>query len=127
MAIARQHRLNVTLDDADIQCDFNHSGFLCGSCKEHFSIALGSLHCLECSNTYLALILPFALSGTVLVVLLLLLQLTVAKGSINSLICYANAVQINNHVYFPPQESNILTVFIAWLNLDLGIESCMLL
>ena len=65
--------VNVTLDNADTQCDFNHSGFLCGSCKENFSIALGSLHCLECSNTYLTLILPFAFSGIVLVALLLLL------------------------------------------------------
>lgn len=116
--------VNVTLDNADIQCAFNHSGILCGSCKENFGIALGSLHCFECSNAHLTLILPFALSGIVLVVLLLSLQLTVAKGSINGLIFYANTVQMNNHVFFPPQEGNILTVFIAWLNLDLGIESC---
>ena len=55
---------------------------------------------------------------------LLLLQLTVAKGTINGLIFYANTVKMNNHVFFPPQQDNILTVFIAWLNLDLGIETC---
>ena len=27
-------------------------------------------------------------------------------------------------MFFPPGDTNILTVFIAWLNLDLGIETC---
>ena len=114
----------ITLDNLDIQCNHNHSGILCGSCKEGYSIALGNLHCLPCSNDYLALILPFALAGIALVALLLLLRLTVSAGTINGLIFYANIVQANTSFFFPAGESNILTVFIAWLNLDLGIETC---
>ena len=116
--------VEINLEDPDIQCNHNHSGILCGSCRANFSIAFGSLHCLPCSNAYLALILVFALAGIALVVLLLLLQLTVAHGTINGLIFYANVVQVNRDIFFPPGHTNILTVFIAWLNLDLGIETC---
>ena len=116
--------VSITLDYLDVQCNHNHSGTLCGPCKENHSIALGTLHCLDCSNAYLALILPFALAGVVLVAVLLLLNLSVAVGTVNGLIFYANVVQANHSIFFPLGETNILTVFIAWLNLDLGMETC---
>ena len=116
--------VNVTLEDPDIQCDFNHSGTLCGSCKQNFSVTLGTLHCSKCTNAHLTLVLPFAVAGILLILLLHTLRMTVARGTINSLIFYANTVQINSHIFFPQRKSNILTVFIAWLNLDLGIETC---
>ena len=114
----------VKLNDLDIQCAHDHSGTLCGACKTNYSIALGTLHCLPCSNAYVALILPFALAGVALVAVIILLNLSVATGTINGLIFYANTVQANSSVFFPQGRTNILTVFIAWLNLDLGIETC---
>ena len=114
----------VKLNDLDIQCAHDHSGTLCGACKTNYSIAFGTLHCLRCSNAYVALILPFALAGVALVAVIILLDLSVATGTINGLIFYANIVQANSSVFFPQGRTNILTVFIAWLNLDLGIESC---
>ena len=116
--------VSVNLDNIDIQCNHNHTGHLCGSCKDNYSIAFDTLHCLPCSDDYLALIIPFALAGIVLVIILLLLQLSVATGMINGLIFYANVIQANRSIFFPPGSTNILTVFIAWLNLDLGIETC---
>ena len=56
--------------------------------------------------------------------LLLLLRLTVTAGTINGLIFYSNVIQANSSFFFPAGETNILTVFVAWLNLDLGIETC---
>ena len=116
--------VSIRLDDLDIQCNNNHSGILCGSCNDDYSIAFGTLHCHPCSNDYLALIIPFALAGILLVAFLLLLKFSVAIGTINGLIFYANVVQVNRYIFFPPETTNILTVFIAWLNLDLGIETC---
>ena len=117
--------INVTLDDTDKQCESNRSGLVCGECKSGFSLALGSSKCLECSNIWILLLIPFALAGIALVLLLFILKLTVAAGTINGLIFYANIVAINRSIFFPPNETtNILTVFIAWLNLDLGIETC---
>ena len=117
-------QVNITFNDLDAQCNYNHSGMLCGSCKDNFSIALGALHCLPCTNNYLALLLPFALAGVSLVAVLLLLQMSVANGTINGLIFFANIIQENRSDFFPLGDTNILTFFIAWLNLDLGIETC---
>ena len=114
----------VKLDNLDIQCNFNHSGVICGSCVSGYSITFGTLHCLPCSNAYLTLILPFALAGIALVAILLILQISVASGTMNGLIFYANVIQVNRSIFFPPGDTNILTIFISWLNLDLGIETC---
>ena len=110
--------------DPNVQCTFNRSGLLCGACGPGLSLALGTSRCLLCPNTYLALLVPFAIAGVALVVFLLVLKLTVSIGTINGLIFFANIVADNQSTFFPPGSSNILTVFIAWLNLDLGIETC---
>ena len=119
--------VNMTIesDGLDVQCNYNHSGILCGSCKDDHSIALGTLHCIPCSNSYISLIVPFAFAGLALVAFLLLLNLSVSNGTINGLIFYANIIQANRSVFFPSKEqSDVLSVFIAWMNLDLGIETC---
>ena len=106
------------------QCAFNRYGTLCGSCREGFSHVFGSSRCLNCSNIYVLLIIPFALVGIALVAFLFILNLTVAIGSINGLIFYANIIKINEAVFFPPGDSSPFRVFISWVNLDLGIETC---
>ena len=101
---------------------------LCGGCQPGLSLALGSSQCLDCSNNYnLALLILFALAGLALVFFIKVLNFTVAKGTINGLIFYANIVQANQAVFFPPGPAVGLypiKVFIAWLNLDLGITTC---
>ena len=57
-------------------------------------------------------------------VLLLTLNLTVSVGSINDLLFYSNMVKLNKHVLFPNRQIPVLIQFIAWLILDLGIETC---
>jgi len=116
--------MNIKLENPDVQCTFNRTGILCGGCQSGLSLALGSSQCLPCSNTYLTLLILFALAGFVLVLFLTFLNLTVSQGTTNGLIFYANIVKANQAVFFPPGDTNILTVFISWLNLDLGIETC---
>ena len=113
-----------TLNSTDLQCAHHRSGVLCGACQSGFSLALGSSRCLSCSNVFLALLIPFALAGIALVTLLFALRLTVSTGTISGLVFYANILTINRRIFFPSGETNILTVFIAWINLDLGIETC---
>ena len=113
----------INLRDPDKQCNVNRSGLLCGKCKEGLSLVLGTSQCKECSNNYLALLIPFALAGVLLVTLLFLLHLTVAAGTLHGLIFYANIVAANHHIFFP-QSNNPARIFIAWLNLDLGIQTC---
>ena len=119
-----QDQLSITLDNLDIQCNHNHAGTLCGCCKENYSVVFGTIHCLPCSNAYLALILPFAFAGIALIMVLILLKLSIANGTLNALIFYANIIQANRSIFFPLSETNPLTIFIAWLNLDLGAETC---
>ena len=116
--------VSISLDNLNSQCDLNRSGVLCGACATNYSLLLGSSQCAICSNKYLALLVPFVLAGLALVVLLTSLKLTVATGMINSLILYANFVQVNRKLFFPANKINILTVFIAWMNLDFGFEIC---
>ena len=118
----------VSLQNPDDQCAFNRSGILCGACKPGLSLALGTSQCLQCPNTYLLLIIPFALAGIGLVLLLLKCNLTVSIGTINGLIFYANIVRSNQTIFFPHGTTSSVSafffVFIAWINLDLGIETC---
>ena len=106
------------------QCAFNRHGTLCGLCQEGLSQVFGTSKCLKCSNIYVFYIFLFAAAGIILVVALLLFNLTVSKGALNGLIFYANIVKINESVLFPPGDISPFKVFISWLNLDLGIETC---
>ena len=112
------------LEFPDEQCALNHSGILCGACQSGLSLALGTSQCIPCLNKFVTLIFAFAIAGVALVALLTACNLTISQGTLSGLIFYANIIHINRHIFFPDQDANVLTVFIAWLNLDLGIETC---
>jgi len=128
-------RVVFPLNNADIQCANQRSDLLCGACNSEqcndslacnstrYSLVLGSSHCKQCTNIYLLLLIPFALMGVALVFLLLVCKLTVATGTLSGLVFYANIVGVNQ-VIFLPEEFPALSVFIAWLNLNFGIETC---
>ena len=110
------------------QCDFNHAGVLCGGCKNNYSLAIGSSHCIRCySDMPLLFLTLFAIVGILLVLFILLLNLTVTQGLINGLVFYANILWTYKGVLFPPEQQQATLAFqffIAWLNLDFGIETC---
>ena len=113
----------------DIQCAFNRSGVLCGGCYGNNSLVLGSSRCLPCGNSHIPLFFVFVIAGVVLVVFIKLLDFTVTQGTLNGMIFYANVLWANKSIFFPSKEilhpvQHILQVFIAWLNLDVGIETC---
>ena len=110
----------------DSLCQEYHTAVLCGACLQNYSLTLSSLKCSKCnSNNYLSLLLVFALAGVALIASLLLLHMTVADGTINGLIFYANIINIIKDVIFLYEVPyNPITVFISWLNLDFGIPAC---
>ena len=116
--------VQILLDDLDSQCNYNRSGKLCGACAANYSLLLGNSRCQICYNSYLSMLLVFATAGIALVIFLTFLRLTVATGFINSVILYANMVQVNKIAFFPVEKENVLTVFIAWMNLDFGFSVC---
>ncbi|XP_064390051.1 uncharacterized protein LOC135337962 [Halichondria panicea] len=118
-----QKPVNISLSNPDEQCAYNRSGVLCGECKPGLSFVLATSNCKKCSDLYLLLLIPFALAGILLVALILVLNITIATGNIHGLIFYANIVAANRAIFFP-SLNNFLTIFVSWLNLDLGIEVC---
>ena len=121
----KPYSLDLSLENPDEQCTNHRAGILCGACKKKFSHILGSSNCKQCSSLWSILfILTFALAGIALVAFLMLLNLTVSVGTINGLIFYANIVRLSQAVFFPNNNNTFLSWFIAWVNLDFGIEVC---
>ena len=118
---------NISLENPDEQCANNRSGVTCGSCQDNYSIGLGGSKCLQCtSNSPLIWLIPvFAVAGVALVALLLVCNMTISHGTLNGLIFYANVVSITRLTSLQSCSIHpILSVFIAWLNLDFGVETC---
>ena len=113
----------MNLNDPDSQCNYNHSGTLCGGYQPGLSLTLGSNQCLPCSSKCLSLLIPFSVAGVSLVFCIKLLDLTISQGTLNGLIFYANIIKTNEQLFIQASNSP-LTIFILWLNLDLGVETC---
>ena len=121
-----QQELDLSSSDYPMnQCASNREGLLCSQCPANYSLGLGTSACLpDCSSISLLLIIPFALAGISLVLFLIVVDLTISKGCLNSIIFYANIVWLNNDIYLPPGTPAVFKVFIAWINLSLGIKTC---
>ena len=121
---------NQTNDSgSDAQCAFNRSKLLCGSCKPGLSLSLGTSQCLQCPKhwpAYFVLItLAAAIAGVALVAVLLVLNMTVAVGTLNGLIFYANILSANKNILLPIQQSNnFIAIMVSWINMDFGIDCC---
>ena len=88
-------------------------------------MVFGSSRCMKCTNVHILITIIVIVAGMVLVILLYLLNLTVTNGTINGIIFYANIISINDSVFLV--NDNVfkpLRVFISFINLDLGIETC---
>ena len=113
---------------ADSQCTNNRSGLLCSTCQTGFSLSLGSSRCIRCSTNWpekIAIIITSAIiGGLLLVTFLLSFNLTVAVGTLNGIIFYANIVFANRSILLPSSTPIFITIFISWLNLDIGFDTC---
>ena len=122
---SKESSLIFHLETRDDQCAFNRSGVLCGACRTNFSQVFGSSR-RECS-IYMASVafLVSTLAGLLLIIFLMTLNLTVSTGTISGLLFYANVIKASHSAIFPSEmNTSFLNIFIAWLNLDIGIEMC---
>ena len=123
--------INITAESPNTQCNYQRSGALCGNCGKGLSMILGSS---ECKNVQIIMCLVsislFILMGVALVVMVTLVNMTVSVGTLNGLILFANILQAKQAIHLPPATSHFRTlnaflgVFIAWVNLDVGIPMC---
>ena len=115
----------------DSQCAFHRTGTLCGACSENLSLSLASSRCVRCHTqwpvVFVVILLAAAVAGILLVTALLALNMTVSIGLINGFIFYANIASAGSAIFLPlsnQQEFNFPSLFVAWLNLDIGIDVC---
>jgi len=116
------HKSYVNLSMPDQQCQYKRSGILCGHCQHGLSAVFGSSHCKQCSSVHLLIVVPIAIAGAVLVVMIFWLNITVTNGIINTFIFYANVININFSLFFPKCHSGC--VLFAFSNLELGVDTC---
>ena len=113
---------------SNAQCANSRSGMLCGSCPPGLSLSLGSSRCLECPRLWplqtVGIIVFALLAGLILVAIILAVNLTVAVGTLNGIIFYVNIVAANQKTFLPFTQPNFVTVFINWLNMEIGIDVC---
>ena len=98
-------------------------------CKPGLSTSLGSSRCIKCPERWylnlLGLLITAFVAGILLIVFMLALNLTIDVGTLNGILFYANIMAANMQAYFPLSSTpNISTVFISWLNLDIGFDVC---
>ena len=110
------------------QCANGRSGVLCGACQADLSLSIGSSKCVQCTKVWPAVCTLFliggVLAGIALVVLLMILNLTVAVGTLNGLLFFANVVGANSDIIFKSPVLKILSMPVSWLNLELGFDAC---
>ena len=114
------------LNHTDTQCVDNRGQRMCGSCRDGYSLLMGSNKCGHCHNDYTIIgwIALFAVMGVLLVVLLIALNLTVSVGTMNGLLFYANIVKLYEPVFSRKGALPVLSQVISWINLDFGFGVC---
>ena len=105
--------------------------FIGSTCQPGHILPLSSTRtrCIPCSKNRLqdliGLVLAAFIAGIALVIITLALNMTVAIGTLNGILFYAHIVAANVDTYFLPFKTpNFVTVFISWLNLDIGFDVC---
>ena len=114
-------KFNVSNSFNNEQCS-NRSGILCGDCLPSHSLSIDSSRCVQCPNAWqgqtVGITLTAIIGGIALVALVMILNLTVATGTINGIIFYANVVNSGSTELASPK------FVISWLNLELGFDIC---
>ena len=92
-------------------------------------LSLGSTRCIPCSDHWhrdlIGIVAAAFVAGIALVIFLLALNMTVAIGTLNGILFYANIVAANTDTYLLRFRTfNFATVLISWLNLNVGFDIC---
>ena len=115
-------------------CYGYRTGDLCGECITNHSVVFGSTECKICSSDLWPLTsIIYIAAGPLLVFLLYALKLTLTTGTLNGIIFYAQItnVVITGYLNTPCPDCGrelflvkLSTMFISWLNLNLGFPLC---
>ena len=103
--------------------------FIISGCRSDHGLSLGSSRCLQCPEKWhqilIGTVVAAFIAGIALIIFMLVLNMTVAVGTLNGILFYANIVAANADTYFLPfTTTDFVTVLISWLNLDIGFDIC---
>ena len=104
----------INITQTDIICRGNRMGWLCGECKEGYSVVLGNTDCYKCSNTlHTVLSLTFGILGGIVYVLVLFsLRLTIDLGTIGGFIFWLNVIW---PTVIPPSDMAITNTVLQYM------------
>ena len=116
-------------------CYGSRTGELCGECITNYSVVFGSTDCKHCSGQlwWLLTSMVCLTAGPLLVFLLYALKLTLTTGTLNGIIFYAQITHIvvTGYLNTPCPDCGqelflikVSTIFVSWLNLNLGFPLC---
>ena len=117
-------------------CHGSRTGDICGECIPNYSVVFGSADCKMCSDKrWLLTGIIYIVAGPLLVFILYKLNLTLTKGTLNGIILYAQITNAGVQRYLNTPCSGcsnesffffirFMSLFISWLNLNLGFPLC---
>ena len=122
-------KASMTNFSQDSQCQSYRTGIMCGQCVDGYSATFGGSGCVKCSNKWLWFLLVDVFAGIFLVFVLTFLNITVADGTINALIFYANVVEaysssLFSHTGKDSWLTTTLKLFIGCLSLEIEFQTC---
>ena len=125
-----QTHINLNNQDGLLaQCVTGRGGRLCVTCSANYSYAVSGKRCVQCPHLwpllFVVIVIGALLAGLGLVISIMAMNFTVAIGTINGFIFYANIVDVYDMVFLPFNKSNFPELLIEWLNLDPGIDVCL--
>ena len=104
-------------NEQDNFCNLNHTGVLCGQCKDGLSITVNTLRldCVSCTdddivNGWLIIVFLEFLPVTLLVLLIVMFNVQLTKGIVCGFVLYCQLISVNFPGYYYP----------AWLALPDG-------
>ena len=120
--------------DSQPLCHGSRTGDICGECIPNYSVVFGSTDCKMCSDKrWLLTGIIYIVAGPLLVFILYKLNLTLTKGTLNGIILYAQITNagVQRYLNTPCSDCSnesyfikITSLFISWLNLNLGFPLC---
>ena len=102
--ICPQGNCEATVNSVDVTelsslCVYSETGVLWGQCQANLSVVFGITDCKRCSNIWLLTLIGYAISGVVIVTVLLTLHLTIAAGPLAGIILTCNTITVSTIDY----------------------------
>ena len=118
---------HVNVTDPLSICQDSKEGVLCGQCRAGLSVVFGTTQCMPCPNLWLLSLIGYAISGVILVVIMLYLPLTISDGPLASIVIAMNLTAVSTIDLLKGEDwyLYVTRVCVSIVNLSLGFPLCL--